>query len=65
MYERKYGSRSVVVILNGTDEKKTLSLAPYKEVLPSASAVELLSGNKIGLTSSLSLQARDILILEF
>ncbi|WP_455640096.1 glycoside hydrolase family 13 protein [Parabacteroides sp.] len=65
VYERKYGSRSVVVILNGTDEKKTLSLAPYKEVLPSASAVELLSGNKIGLTSSLSLQARDILILEF
>lgn len=65
VYERKYGSRSVVVILNGTDEKKTLSLAPYKEVLPSASAVELLSGSKIGLTSSLSLQARDILILEF
>ena len=65
VYERKYGSRSVVVILNGTDEKKTLNLAPYKEVLPSASAVELLSGSKIGLTSSLSLQARDILILEF
>lgn len=65
VYERKYGSRSVVVVLNGTDKKKKLELAPYKEVMPSGSANDLLSGKNIDLTTSLPLQPRDVLILEF
>lgn len=65
VYERKYGSRSAVVILNGTDEQKSLDLAPYKEVLPSTSADELLTGKNVKLDTSLALQARDVLILEF
>ena len=63
--ERRLGNRSVVVLLNGTDEKKMLDLAPYREVLPSSSANELLSGKNIRLDSSLSLSARDVMILEF
>lgn len=65
VYERKYGNRSVVVVLNGTDEKKLLDLSPYQEVLPAASANELLTGKSIQLAKSLPLQARDVLILEF
>ena len=65
VYERRLGNRSVVVLLNGTDEKKMLDLAPYREVLPASSANELLSGKNIRLDSSLSLSARDVMILEF
>lgn len=65
VYERKYGNRSVVVVLNGTDEKKQLDLSSYKEVLPASSANELLTGKPVTLANSLPLQARDVLILEF
>ena len=34
VYERKYGDKSVVVLLNGTDREQTINLDPYQEILP-------------------------------
>ena len=38
VYERKYGNKSITVLMNGTDKTQTINLTPYKEVLPTTSA---------------------------
>ena len=65
VYERKYGDQSVVVIMNGTDKPQELDLAPYKEVLPKAQAVDVLSGKTVNLTGKLALGERESLLLCF
>lgn len=64
-YERKYGNKSVVVFMNGTDDEQTIDLTPYKEILPASAAHEVLSGNKVNIGKELTLQNRGILLLEF
>ena len=32
VYERKYGNKSITVLMNGTDKTQTINLTPYKEV---------------------------------
>ncbi len=65
VYERKHGDRSVTVFMNGTDAEQTISLASYQEVLPAASAKDVLSGKTISLGEELTLPARGMLVLEF
>ena len=65
VYERRYGDRSVVVMLNGTDRPQTLDLKPYAEILPRKEATDFLSGQTRQLTDKLELKARDALLLEF
>lgn len=65
VYERKYGDRSVVVIMNGTDKAQELDLSPYKEILPRSECTDFLSGKKVGLTGKLQLEERETLILQF
>ena len=65
VYERRYGDRSVVVMLNGTDRPQTLDLKPYAEILPRKEATDFLSGQTRQLTDKLELKARDVLLLEF
>lgn len=65
VYERRYGERSAVIIMNGTGSIQELALAPYQEVLRVPEATDILSGKKIRLDDSLHLSPREILILEF
>jgi glycosidase len=65
IYERKYGDKSTVVIMNGTDKEQTISLQPYSEVLPRHTAYEVLTDKDFELGENLTLSSRDILILDF
>jgi hypothetical protein len=53
MYERKGDKGSVAVIMNGTDNEQTIALEPYREILPAASAHDVLSGKSIALGESI------------
>lgn len=64
VYERKYNDKSVVVFMNGTDEKQTLSLVPYREILPS-SATDFISGKNVVLDEEITLDSRETLLLTF
>lgn len=65
IYERAYNGKSVVVFLNGSDSAQRLELESYQEVLPQSWAVDLITGNKIELSSSLELEKRAVLVLSF
>ena len=65
VYERKYNDKSVVVLMNGTDEKQTLSLVPYKEILPSSSVTDFISGKNVVLDEEITLDGRETLLLTF
>ncbi len=66
VYERKYGKKSAVVLLNGTNKPKMLDLTPYREVLPRDSAKEIIGNTTVDLSKGmLQLKPRDVLILEF
>jgi glycosidase len=65
VYERKYGNKSVVVLLNGTSESNSVDLNIYKEILAAPQSVDVLSGKVIDLKGNLELKARDVLLLEF
>lgn len=65
VYERSYQGRSVVVIMNGTDQAQTLDLTPYKEILPRQEATDFLSGKQVKLVDKLALDKRETLILSF
>lgn len=65
VYERKFDNKSVVVFINGLDEVKTIDLAPYKEVLRKDIAIDIISGKKFALNSSLEIEKRGILVFEF
>lgn len=64
-YERKYGDQSVVVFINGNDRTQTIDLTAYKEILPKASANDILTNKKVDLGKELTLEKRGILIFEF
>ena len=65
VYERKYKDTSVVVFINGTDKKQTLSLAPYREILPSHSATDFISGKVVVFDEEITLDSRETLLLTF
>ena len=65
VYERSYQGKSVVVIMNGTDNTQTLTLAPYKEVLPKSVATDFISGKTVSLQDKLELKERETLLLSF
>ena len=65
VYERKYNDKSVVVFMNGTDEKQTLSLVPYREILPSSSVTDFISGKNVVLDEEITLDSRETLLLTF
>jgi hypothetical protein len=66
VYERKYNEKSVVVVLNGSENEKTIDLAVYKEILPKSQATDIISGNIINLdNSTLTIKPRNVFILDF
>ncbi len=65
IYQREYNGESIVVMLNGSDSEAEISLESYGEILQKKSAKEFLSGETIVLNSKLTLEKRQILILEY
>ena len=65
VYQREFNGKSVVVIMNGTDDSKELDLAPYQEILPRENALDVLTGKNVNLSGKLCLDGRENLILNF
>ena len=65
VYQREFNGKSVVVIMNGTDDSKELDLAPYQEILPRENALDVLTGKNVNLSGKLRLNGRENLILNF
>lgn len=65
VYQREFNGKSVVVIMNGTDDSKELDLAPYQEILPRENTLDILTGKNVNLSGKLRLNGRESLILNF
>ena len=65
VYERKYGSHSVVVMMNGTGQEQMLDLSPYREVLPDKESTDLLSGERVATYGTMHFEPRGMLLLTF
>ena len=65
VYQREFNGKSVVVIMNGTDDSKELDLTPYQEILPRENAFDVLTGKNVDLSKKLRLDGRESLILNF
>ena len=48
--------------MNGTDKTQTINLTPYKEVLPTTSAHDVLTDQNIDLNKNLTLPGRGMLV---
>lgn len=64
VYAREYKGKTVVVMINGTSEKQSLTLDMYKEVLNKVKGRDLISEEVVDLGNSITLSPRQILILE-
>lgn len=65
VYQREFNGKSVVVVMNGTDSPKELNLTPYREILPTDKARDVLTGKQVNLGGKLALEGRENLVLEF
>lgn len=66
VYERKYGDKSIVVMLNGLDKAVELPLLPYREIITKDNATNILDEKTYDLSGDkLNIPAREVLILEF
>ena len=65
VYARQKDGNTVTVIMNGTSKEQTISLDPYKEVLPKSEAFDVISGKTIKLSNDLTIGKRGILVLDF
>lgn len=65
VYQREFNGKSVVIIMNGTDDSKELDLTLYQEILPRENALDVLTGKNVNLSGKLRLDERENLILNF
>ena len=65
VYQREFNGKSVVVIMNGTDDSKELYLTLYQEIIPRENAFDVLTGKNVDLSKKLRLDGRENLILNF
>ena len=63
--ERRLGDKSVVLIMNGSGEDKTVELDKYYEVLNQKSGKDIISEKVFDLTTPLSIAASDVYIFDF
>lgn len=64
VYERKLGNKSVIVIMNGSDNAKTIDLSRYREVVTTTTAKDIISSKVIDLADKLDIEGRDVYLLE-
>lgn len=65
VYAREYNGHTITVMLNGTDRPACVDLSRYAEVLPKATAKDIISGRTISLDTTLQMDVRGALILDF
>jgi glycosidase len=66
VYFRYNDSKKVMVVFNKNSSQVTLDLARFGEILaPQSSATEVLSGQKLSLSKSLTVPARSVMLLDF
>lgn len=66
LYRRSLNGKNVVVVMNGNDTEKSVSMSRYAEVLKNvSSAHDVISGQNIGLTGEMTLAPRALMILEY
>lgn len=65
VYERRLGDKSVIVMINGTDEPLPLELARYSEILtPDRKYTDPLTGREVVLGDEITLSPRQTLLLQ-
>lgn len=64
-YERRHGNKSVAIFLNGNNREQTIDLTAYQEILPRASARNVLTDETVKCDKELTLPARGMWVLEF
>lgn len=65
VYERKLNDKSVVVMMNGSDQEKELELDQFSEILPVSTSKDVLTSKTISLDKELKLAPREVFVLEF
>lgn len=65
VYGRAYKGSRVTVLINGTSKQTSVPAATYAEVLPQKSAYEVITGKSLTLGETITLQPREIMILDF
>lgn len=65
VYQREFNGKSVVIVMNGTNDSKELDMTPYQEILPCENALDILTGKNVNLSGKLRLDGRENLILNF
>lgn len=65
VYSREYQGSRVTVLINGTSKQTSVPAATYAEVLPQKSAYEVITGKSLTLGETITLQPREIMILDF
>lgn len=65
VYARELEGKMITVMLNGTWEEHTLETAPYADVMPADSALEVITQRRISIGETLTMNQRDIFILDW
>lgn len=64
-YGRACNGKHVAVFVNGTSKEQTIALDRYTEILPRREATDVLTHRKVALNDSLTMKARETLVLDF
>ena len=65
VYGRGYNGKNVAVFVNGTSKEQSIALDRYAEILPGREATDVLTHRKVALNDSLTMKARETLVLDF
>lgn len=66
LYKRSYNDKNVLVIMNGNDSEKKISMERYKEVLNGVSgARDIITGKTVTFAPEMTFAPRDLMILEY
>jgi len=64
-YGRECNGKHVAVFVNGTSKEQSIALDRYAEILPGREATDVLTHRKVALNDSLTMKARETLVLDF
>ncbi len=65
VYERRLGSKQIVVLLNGTDEETETDMSRYAEILPvGAEYSDIIGQEPIEINSTMTFSPRQVMILQ-
>ena len=65
VFARLYGRKVVTVMVNGTNETKSLETEPYLEVIPQKTAFEVIKNKRVEIGKNITIEPKDVAILDF